>query len=289
MKEDRYILLLYKQLNGEISAKESEELSQWRQLSEENEQNARSVELAWQASAPNLTVPEVDLDQEFGRLLQRSKIEGHLESSGTEKRLFPIKRSQWLAIAAGLALLLSFGWWMNNNVSLPANEQWVEISTDQNTREVILADGSQLKLNQNTTIRYREGFGSNPERILQLEGEAFFDVSHDATKAFLVETEGATVRVLGTEFNVKAYAEQSKTEVYLSSGQVQVSLNSTNETIDLKPGEVIIYDRVEKSHSPIMTAAAVDLSWLNRRLVFDNTPLKEGLAQIELAFRNSID
>lgn len=84
-----------------------------------------------------------------------------------------------------------------------------------------LEDGTQVWLQDGTELRYAVGKGDG-ERIVRLDGEAYFDVSHDARHPFVVETRELAIRVLGTAFNVRALAGNPFTEVVLERGAVRL-------------------------------------------------------------------
>lgn len=101
-----------------------------------------------------------------------------------------------------------------------------------------LNDNTKVWINAGSTLRYPEQFGEG-DRIVQLEGEAFFEVAKTENKSrFLVETDNQTVEVLGTKFNVKAYPNQNRTFTTLQEGLVQVNSKVSNaSSIYLKPNQ----------------------------------------------------
>ena len=86
---------------------------------------------------------------------------------------------------------------------------------------ITLPDGSKVILNAGTTITYPNAFVSK-NREVEINGEAFFEVAHDAEHPFIVKANQINVEVLGTQFNVKAYEEDDWIEVSLSEGKVEV-------------------------------------------------------------------
>ncbi|MCK5470978.1 MAG: FecR domain-containing protein, partial [Cyclobacteriaceae bacterium] len=99
--------------------------------------------------------------------------------------------------------------------------------------KIFLPDGSTAWLNAESTITYPERFDTE-KRVVTLNGEAFFDVTKDPSKPFIVQTENIDVTVLGTTFNVRNYHNERKTDVALESGEVLV------ETSGLKEGKYIL-------------------------------------------------
>lgn len=103
-----------------------------------------------------------------------------------------------------------------------------------------LPDGSKVWLNSTTKIKIPEDF-NHENRTVYLEGEAFFDVAHNAAKPFLIHADNDIVKVLGTAFNVKSYSQDKTSYVTLIRGSVQV--NSENKQILLSPGEQAISNK----------------------------------------------
>lgn len=137
-----------------------------------------------------------------------------------------------------------------------------------------LADGTTIHLNADTRVRYPNRFIGS-ERRVWLEGEAYFDVATDSTRPFIVETPGMETRVLGTEFNIYAYAgERERTT--LVEGRVEVSADG--ERVLLSPGE-----QAERMDGKLITRdvdVAACTAWTRQQFDFDNTPLEDMLRQL---------
>ncbi|HXB09755.1 MAG TPA: FecR domain-containing protein [Puia sp.] len=104
----------------------------------------------------------------------------------------------------------------------------------QLVKQVVLSDGSKVSLNVASTLKYPETF-SGAGRIVELSGEAYFEVVPDASKPFRVLIKDAVVQVLGTHFNVRAYADEPASRTILIDGSVE--MKSQSETAVLKPGQ----------------------------------------------------
>lgn len=104
--------------------------------------------------------------------------------------------------------------------------------------EVMLSDGTKVWLNAKTSLSFPDQFKGG-ERRVELDGEAYFEVTKDTTKHFIVSFEDYRVKVLGTEFNVKAYSQNKYFEAALLKGSVEVASNYTNEKIVLTPNTYV--------------------------------------------------
>src|SRR5690606_37889089 len=87
---------------------------------------------------------------------------------------------------------------------------------------LFLADGTKVWLNAASRISYGKNFGNGALRDVYLDGEAFFDVAHDPDKPFIVHTSSIQIKVLGTSFNVRSYAEDNTIETTLVQGKVRI-------------------------------------------------------------------
>ncbi|MBO9732154.1 MAG: FecR domain-containing protein [Chitinophaga sp.] len=107
-------------------------------------------------------------------------------------------------------------------------------TTAGETFPLVLADGSKIWLNASSSIRFPATFAGN-ERNVTLTGEAYFEIAHDAHRPFRVQTKQITVDVLGTHFNINAYADEATVNTTLLEGAVKV--NSEKGSLQLAPGE----------------------------------------------------
>ena len=107
-----------------------------------------------------------------------------------------------------------------------------------------MQDGTSVWLNAGTTLRYPALF-TGRERRVEIEGEARFEVVHDAKHPFIVRTYACDVEVLGTKFNLKSYAEDSEVEVTLVEGSVEMEtkLGGDDRIVRLRPGELVKLDK----------------------------------------------
>ncbi|MBB6239119.1 ferric-dicitrate binding protein FerR (iron transport regulator) [Pedobacter sp. AK013] len=114
-----------------------------------------------------------------------------------------------------------------NTISTPNGGEW----------QIQLPDGSTVWLNAASSIQYSLNIGTAKQRVVKLDGEAYFEVAKNATHPFIVETDKQAVEVLGTHFNINSYKDEKVTKTTLLEGSVRVSHNKTNESEVLKPGE----------------------------------------------------
>jgi len=289
MNEDFYINLIYKKLSGELNASDKEKLDVWLAASKDNRLTATSVETVWKSSDALQVNEEVDLDKEFAVLESKMEEDKPLTSSkkAVVKELNPNSkpRRNWLAMAAGLFILLAAGFLLWNNFSggdtnqAIASNEWQSVFAGAYPQTANLSDGSKVYLNRQTKVEYQNTFDGG-ERLVKLKrGEAFFEVAHDASKPFIVQTDYERITVLGTSFNVNT-KPQSLTYVYVAEGKVELFQRHTKKKVILNKGE-----RGESSTNVGEVKnqgqqTPNDLAWRTKRLEFIDTPLAQVLAKL---------
>lgn len=155
-----------------------------------------------------------------------------------------------------------------NTLSTPTGGQY----------NIVLADGTKVYLNAVSSIKYPTQFNGN-QRMVELEGEAYFEVAKNKNKPFIVKSGDQSIEVLGTHFNVHAYHNESVVKTTLLEGSVAV--NYRDQKAILKPGQQSnVSDNTTKIKiKEVDTEAAI--AWKNGRFKFDNADLKTVMRQLE--------
>ena len=208
-----------------------------------------------------------------------------------QQRLHPVRRKRKVfsiryatAVAAGLVLLIGFGW-MFHFYQRPSRT--LVTITHAETKCIQLPDGSKVTLNRYSQLSYPETF--DKERIVKLNGEAYFEVSKNSEKPFRVQTNSITVSVLGTHFNVNAYSADSLAETTLLEGSVAVSDNTDSKQLILKPNETAVYRKaigLLTMHPTI--DADNEIRWREGVLSFDEISMGEIARQLSHHFNVNI-
>lgn len=194
-----------------------------------------------------------------------------LHQNKVEKKSF-WNHSRLGKLAASILIVLSLGIAYHFS-STDKSVQHTEVVSKENSwgqRSIIyLSDGTEVTLNAGSKIQYHKEF-TQQERVVCLQGEAFFKVAKDPGRPFKVKTGDVVTQALGTSFNVQAYAQNS-VEIALVSGKVSVqhqSLQTKTDNILLEPGESAIYHESYfiKSHFD----ARKVLSWKEGIIYFEN-------------------
>ncbi|HRE51522.1 MAG TPA: FecR domain-containing protein [Flavitalea sp.] len=144
--------------------------------------------------------------------------------------------------------------------------------------DLTLSDGTRVKLNSESSIYYPTVFDGK-ERRINITGEAYFEVAKDAGKPFIVSVNGVEVKVLGTHFNVNAFANEEKIKISLAEGSVQVTTGSGNAVI--KPGEqasVAANGKLEINPNADLDAA---LAWTSGYFIFRDADIVAIMQQVQ--------
>ncbi len=195
------------------------------------------------------TEKEINVDRAWDKVYTRMN-EGGLSIKNAPAKI-RILRSTFLRVAAAALIILSLGsvaFYMNRAGYLSKK---ITVTTNDYQKNVLvsLPDGSKIYMNRNSKFSYRKNFGKY-NRDVKLSGEAFFEISRDVTKPFVIDAGLAKIKVVGTSFNVITSNSESSVEVFVKTGKVMVSDNSGSQTIQLDPGFVGILNS-EKSEKTI--------------------------------------
>jgi len=195
-----------------------------------------------------------------------------------KNRIHPQRNRYWMA--AGISIILAAGISFLLSSSLDASPEMVTISArDNQSKTIVLQDGSKITLNQNSVLEFSEQF-SDTMRSVKLQGEAYFKVVHDSKRPFKVYAQGIVTKVLGTEFNIEA--QDQKSSVALISGSVQVSGLGVSEI--LKKNQKIEFDYRTNQVERKNFEPQLELFWLHQELVFKDEPLGEIVKTLEREF-----
>ncbi|WP_439484179.1 FecR family protein [Cyclobacterium plantarum] len=164
----------------------------------------------------------------------------HLE----ERRIRRLRKTAWIqgiSKYAAVFILLGFTAWIYWEMafsSVDQPEMTVKQTLEGMRSTITLSDGSQIRLNENSEFEFPEAF-LNGQRLVRLEGEAFFDITPNPDKPFIVQTGNAEIVVLGTSFNINTH---QATEVTVASGKVKVANRVSREQAFLQPGQQAVLD-----------------------------------------------
>lgn len=205
--------------------------------------------------------------------------------------LIAVSRWEWtqrIAAVMSIPLLLGCIWLYFEKDDVKQTAQMIEVKTNPGmTTSLILPDSTLVCLNSETVLRYPSHF-SDATRKVELEGEAFFDVTSNKKKPFVVAMSNQSqIEVHGTNFNVEAYTEDNRISTTLIEGNISFSYkdgNGITRKIDLKPHQKLIYE-LEGNRTRLYTASGeTETAWKDGKIIFDNTPMTEVLRMLGKRF-----
>ncbi len=278
-------------LNGELSEQDERILFQWVNSDPENQAIFEQTKKIWESSSDPTEDFEPDTDRAWQRFKFRIDSEKEYEAEphraeqespekGKEKRLWP----QFLRVAAVLAVFLGMGYFVHTTFF---EENMIVLTTAAGEKvSHTLPDSSQVWLNENSQLSYAADFNAD-HRMVQLRGEAFFDVKKAEGKRFTVLTDEAKTEVIGTSFNVSDYPGQP-VRVQVATGKVAFSPRNEDNSIFLEPGMEGV---LEKSSTPEKSEIEDPnfRAWQNEELVFSNTSLQQLAQTLEVYFNVQIE
>ncbi|WP_183561789.1 FecR family protein [Mucilaginibacter sp. SP1R1] len=257
--------LLVKHLAGEATPAEHLLVEDWVTASDTNRKLYVDFKLIWDQS-PAAT-RNVNKDDAFLRLQNRLKNTTPEPRTALTKRL---KTTHWLGLAASVILICTVLWLTFNHVYDKGSVSFVKIDSQNKVHKQTLPDGSVITLNSHSVLVYPGKFTGNI-RPVSLQGEAFFKITPNKTKPFIIKVNDVTVRVVGTSFNIKS--RNGKTEVIVETGIVQVS--KKQNSINLNPGEQLSVTSQQGFLSKELSRGKLYNYYLTGQLVCNKTPLHE--------------
>lgn len=257
--------ILKKYLMGECSEDELIEVNAWIKESDENARQLFRMEEIYQLGKENPRVMEQQMLLAEKRLLKRIKKE---ESERTRT----LRMYQWMKYAAIVAVVLLLGggagyWFYQNDPDM-----LVAVANEGIVKEVSLPDGTRVWLNNSATLKYPREF-SKDERSVYLEGEAYFKVTKNHQKPFIVESDAMRVKVLGTTFNFKSDPRCRVAEATLIEGEIEVKGQREEGQIILAPGQRAELNKSTGRLTVKQVDAKLDAVWHDDLIPFEKADI----------------
>ncbi|MBL7708969.1 MAG: FecR domain-containing protein [Chitinophagaceae bacterium] len=268
-----------KQLLGETNTAEQQLVQQWMSEDPANQAYYDQLKRIWESSRQLAAVSTVDTDKAWEKFQQR--INKSEESKVTEQR----SHFSWMKVAAAVILLVSLGWLGYNVFNTDAPVKELLVQTQQQVINDTLSDGSVVVLNKNSSISYPSKFKGD-KREVNLKGEAFFNVTPDKKKPFVIDVNDVQVTVVGTSFNIKNHND--KTEVVVETGIVRVTKNG--KTVELKAGEKILIGAADTVMAEKQVVSDQLYNYYRtKEFVCDGTPLWKLVDVLNEAYGTNIE
>ncbi len=264
--------IINKYLSGEASEAEVQEVFQWMDSDSENRKEFIQYKKVWALTSKSNEKLDYAWKSVSAKLVT------------PKSKLLNINR-YWM-VAASFILVFGLGMMMQYILLQKSKEQFsylaetrIEVPLGQMSN-VVLPDGTTVHLNSGTKLVYSGKFNTG-ERVVSLEGEAFFDVIKDQSHPFVIKTNALDFKVYGTSFNIQAYPEDKEVNTTLVEGSLGIIGKSGRELIRLVPGENATYRDVDRKL--LVGKVNLDLftSWKDGLVTFRNEKLKDIARKIE--------
>lgn len=263
-------------LSGESSSDDILLLSKWLNEDEKNRAEFSRLKAYWDADVAFKTsvAPTLTLDT-----LQQ-------QINAQEKQAKKIRlRKSVLPLVAAVALLFilstAFLYYYTANYA----SEYYTLLTDDHKSDFTMDDGTVVTLNKNSRLRYSDRYGKE-KREVQLEGEAFFEVTKDADVPFEVEVNGASIVVLGTDFNVKAEVGASSVAATLVEGSIR--FDALGQQVLIEPNQQLIFNRSGRKIEVKNVDTDLFTSWKNGLLKYKSIPFVELIEELKTVYHVDI-
>lgn len=264
MEKTEYIQLFDKFLLKQASVEEIQVLIQWLK-SEGSFQDWTEEEWSMASTEMDAEVQQKLLVQIKEKICLKSNVQLSIPAKENKSH----KLYLWTARIASIimiVLLTSLSVYYYTTEQLKMQDMIVSVDKGQKAT-IVLPDGSKVWINSDSKLVYGSRFTAK-ERVLELEGEAYFEVAPDKDRPFIVETDDLLVKALGTSFDVKSYKEDNWASTVLMSGKVEV--RSKKEILILEPDQRIFFDKATgKMEKSVVTDAADYSGWMYNTLNFE--------------------
>ena len=280
-----HIDLIVKYLSGDITHDEIIKLESWIGERTVNRNLFNEYKKVWENLGKVADIAGIDVQKEW------KKLEGKMNFPGSVRisRHRPAVERNFTFWFTRIAAILIIGLFLSITVILiNRNARYISCTTETTTMIAQLPDGSQVTLNTGSSLKYQKKFGKD-QRMVELTGEAYFEVSPDQSRPFIVNTDKIKIQVLGTSFNVNAYKDNAVIEVVVNTGQVAVTKEGEiTERIILKSGNRGIFNKSDQSLKLSIIENPNFLSWKTRQFMFEDRSLEEIILTINRIYNSNI-
>jgi ferric-dicitrate binding protein FerR (iron transport regulator) len=262
--------LIVKYLNKECSTKEIEQLNLLLKQSEENRQLFKQIIKTDRFyKSTNLKINTID---DWKKLQQKLSFKKN-------------KKHSLILYASSIAAILLIGFFglgifQSRDVLLKIG--WEKVYSDNYQKRIILSDSTEVWLNKNSYLQYPKYFNKD-QRLVRLQGEAYFQVKPNPNKPFIIETKNTLTKVLGTSFNIRAYPDEKSESIQVLTGKVKFS--------DKKQNTVILKHNMEaqylKDKQNIFIPNNIDeniLAWKTQKFIFSDKSLEQVMISLQKVY-----
>lgn len=278
--DDLQYQLIIQFLEGELNDDEKLRMEEWRIASTKNESRFQEIKFLWEKSKlTQTTAKDISIDVDAALRNVHRQLPQPAKVVNLRRRFIQIS-------VAALAIFLAGLFWMLNSSSVKT----IEVQTLANEqKEVILPDESIVWLNENSHLSYPESFDKNKREVV-MNGDLVFEVTPNKQKPFIVKSKELEIQVLGTKFNVASPTNlNTNAFVHVLHGKVKVQKDDlSGKSVTLEKGMSVVLNK-EDELALTDEFSPNRLFWLNKKLEFDRTPLKDVLTDLKYIFKINLE
>ena len=273
-----------KYLSGKSSTEEQAELLNWIRK-DGHLQEFQQIKEEWKAEVVQESVPS-EYTGNWQSIQSRMMDQLQNDMQRKQRTLHFFRYAAILLVVVSLPALIYIFTSGKNNI--PVSYTTVAADYGQISK-VVLPDSSVVWVNSGSTIKYNNNFSAS-NRDIELVGEAFFKVKHNANIPLIVNSSGLRVKVLGTEFSVSAYPEEANIQVVLEKGKVELtSASNARFRQEMKPGELASFDKAIQQVSVGNVNTNLYTSWKNGLINIYDLPLSELVIKLEKRYNQKFE
>jgi len=255
----------------EQSLPKGNELEDWMESSDENKSEFDSYKKIWDAAADAPVIAKFNTDEAWER------VDSEIEFRHSRTRQIRNIGLVVSGMAASLLIFFSLNFFTN---IFSGTDATIALSTTYGSRsEVVLPDGSVVKLNAGSNLKYHYDRISQIRKV-DFSGEAFFEVSKSKKPFEIMTSDGLKVKVLGTKFNLSTYPDDRTAQTSLFEGKVELSKAGSSSLV-IKPGEIAVLDKNSNQISYAKGEISRTTSWMQNKLYMENMSLEDVCKYLE--------
>jgi transmembrane sensor len=287
-----YTDLITRYFAGEISGDELVLLSDWLKTDEQNREIFVQHQKTWHLIEKKNIQSIINVDNEW--ISMQSKMNATIPENQNPTQVISLNQNRNILkssfqniwkIAAAVTILLVSSFLLYYYISKPSN---IVVTAQATNIDQVLPDGSVISLHAGSQIIYPSTFTGHTRNV-ELKGEAYFKVTHDKTKPFIVTSGNARVEVLGTQFNVNTKSQSGAMEVVLTAGKVSVYFDGKpKENVVLMPGEKALLSSEKNEIQKTTNADPNYMAWKTHELIFDNESLSDVINTLQNVYQTQI-
>jgi transmembrane sensor len=275
---DKYTDRDWEKLASLISGETTEPTEELNRFRSDDQLN---TEKQWNEMGNMRNDRKINVDKAWNNIYSRIQENGLLSDSLRPDNRFFRRAFMRIAAIALVIIGISATFLYLNNTGAFSKKITIAANSNERNLEVSLPDGSKVFLNRNSELSYNKKLGQSTRNV-KLKGEAFFDITPDPSKPFIIYAGNATVKVLGTSFSVLTNNVNNAVEVFVKTGSVLLSDNSGKQNLVLEPGFIGTMNSGNSVKSANTNANY--LSWNTDLLIYDAQTLDVVFADLKKVY-----